>query len=131
VAFDEGLADRIRDVLERMPHITERRMFGGIAFLSDGHMFVGVIGDALMARVGPDDYSASLKRKHVHEMDFTGKPMKGYVYVDPAGIAGDEQLEEWVLQCRAFAKTLPPKHVNEPIPSARKVRRVKKGGHSR
>jgi hypothetical protein len=59
-------------------------------------------------------------------MDFTGKPMKGYVYVDPAGIAGDEELEEWVLQCRAFVKTLPPKHENEPPPKAKRAKRTGK-----
>lgn len=101
-------------------------MFGGIAFLADGHMFVGVIGDALMARVGPENYVAALKRTHVREMDFTGKPMKGYVYVDAAGIAGDEELEEWVLQCRAFVKTLPPKHENEPVSKSKKAKRATK-----
>ncbi|HEY0685214.1 MAG TPA: TfoX/Sxy family protein [Steroidobacter sp.] len=122
MAFDEGLAGRIRDVLGKLPHITERRMFGGIAFLADGHMFVGILGDVLMARVGPENYAAALKRKHVREMDFTGKPMKGYVYVNPAGIAGDEELEEWVLQCRAFVKTLPPKDLKEPVPKLKKAR---------
>jgi hypothetical protein len=101
-------------------------MFGGIAFLADGHMFVGVIGDMLMARVGPESYAAALKRKYVREMDFTGKPMKGYVYVDPAGIAGDEELEEWVTRCRAFVKTLPPKHENEPLPEGKKAKRTRK-----
>jgi TfoX/Sxy family transcriptional regulator of competence genes len=126
VAFDEGLAERIRDVLVKTPHITERRMFGGIAFLADGHMFVGVIGDALMARVGPANYAAALTRKHVREMDFTGKPMKGYVYVDPAGVAGDEELEEWVMQCRAFVRTLPSKHENEAAPKARRAKRARR-----
>ncbi|GFE84351.1 RNA methyltransferase [Steroidobacter agaridevorans] len=125
MAFDEGLAERIRDVLVKTPRITERRMFGGVAFLSDGHMFVGLIGDVLMARVGPEYYAAALERKYVREMDFTGKPMKGYVYVDPAGIAGDEELEEWVMRCRAFVKTLPPKHENEPVPKIRKAKRAK------
>lgn len=124
MAFDEGLAERIRDVLVRTPHITERRMFGGVAFLADGHMFVGVIGDMLMARVGPANYAAALKRRHVREMDFTGKPMKGYVYVDPAGIAGDEELEEWVMQCRAFVRTLPAKHENEGVPKRKRAKRT-------
>lgn len=62
-------------------------------------MFVRRIGDALMARVEPENYAAVLKREHVREMDFTGRPMKGCVYVDAAGIAGDEELEEWVMRC--------------------------------
>lgn len=131
MAFDEGLVERIRDVLTKMPRITERHMFGGVAFLSDGHMFVGVIGDVLMARVGPNDYATALKRKHVREMDFTGRPMKGYVYVDAAGTAGDEELEEWVLRCRAFVKTLPPKHANEPVPKVKKSGSRKKISKSR
>jgi TfoX/Sxy family transcriptional regulator of competence genes len=68
VAFDEGLAERIRDVLIKTPRISERRMFGGVAFLADGHMCVGVIGDLLMARVGPENYAAALKRAHVREI---------------------------------------------------------------
>ena len=131
MAFDEGLAERIRDVLVKTPRITERRMFGGVAFLADGHMFLGLIGDVLMARVGPENYAAALKRKHVREMDFTGKPMKGYVYVDPAGLAGDEELEEWVMRCRAFVRTLPPKHENEPVPKVKKAKRAKATSKSR
>ena len=131
MAFDEGLAERIRDVLINTAGITERRMFGGVAFLADGHMFVGIEADVLMARVGAENYAAALKRKHVREMDFTGKPMKGYVYVDPAGIAGDEELEEWVMQCRAFVKTLPPKHASAPVPKVRKTKRAKAGAKAR
>lgn len=131
MAFDEGLAERVRDALVKAPRISERRMFGGVAFLADGHMFVGIIGDVLMARVGPENYAAALKRKHVREMDFTGKPMKGYVYVDPAGIAGDEELEEWVMRCWQFVKTLPAKHENEPVPKGKKAKRASLSSKSR
>lgn len=72
-------------------------------------MFVGIVGDTLMARVGPAAYAAALKRRHVREMDFTGRPMKGYVYVDPQGIESDTDLAEWVEAGRAFVKTLPAK----------------------
>jgi hypothetical protein len=106
-------------------------MFGGIAFLADGHMFVGVIGDLLMARVGPENYAAALARKHVREMDFTGKPMKGYVYVDAAGIADDDELEEWVMRCRAFVKTLPAKHEGEVVPKASRNKKAKSPSKSR
>jgi TfoX/Sxy family transcriptional regulator of competence genes len=131
VAFDEGLAERIRDVLVKTSNITERRMFGGIAFLADGHMFVGVIGDVLMARVGPENYAVALKRRHVREMDFTGKPMKGYVYVDPAGVAGDEELEEWVMKCRAFVRALPAKHESEVVAKRKPARKSKSAKKSR
>ena len=86
MAFDEGLAQRIRELVQVRRAITERRMFGGLAFMSHGHMFVGVIGSTLMARVGPAEYASALARRHVREMDFTGKSMKGYVYVGASGL---------------------------------------------
>jgi hypothetical protein len=110
MAYDEGLADRIRDLLPRRG-ISEKKMFGGIAFITRGYMFVGIVGDALMARVGPDHYQEALGRPHAREMDFTGKPMTGYVFVDAPGIADDEELSQWVERCRRFVLTLPPKRV--------------------
>lgn len=89
--------------------LSEKKMFGGIAFLYRGLMFVGVSGDKLMARVGKAQYADSLGRQHVREMDFTGKPMQGYVYVDPLGIQTDEQLDFWLQRCRRFVGTLPAK----------------------
>lgn len=109
MAYDEGLAQRIRDVLGARRHITERKMFGGLAFLSRGHMFVGIAGDALMARVGPQRYPEALKRPHVREMDFTGKPMKGYVFVDPPGFEADSELSHWVERCHRYVQSLPAK----------------------
>jgi TfoX/Sxy family transcriptional regulator of competence genes len=109
MAFDEGLAERIRDIVRTDLTITEKKMFGGLAFLSGGYMFVGVTGDALMARVGPPSYDAALARNHVREMNFTGKPMKGYVFVDAPGFERDDDLTNWVEQCRRFITTLPPK----------------------
>ena len=72
-------------------------------------MFVGIIADTLMARVGPQGYAEALVHKHVREMDFTGKPMRGYVYVDPAGFESDAALEQWVGRCQTFVRALPPK----------------------
>jgi TfoX/Sxy family transcriptional regulator of competence genes len=109
MAYDEGLATRIRDMLDADPSHSERKMFGGIAFMYEGHMFIGITGDVLMARVGPHDYEAALHRPHVREMDFTGKPLKGYVYVDPAGIEDDDDLALWIQKSRAFVKSLPAK----------------------
>jgi hypothetical protein len=106
---DEGLATRLREILQDQPEIAERKMFGGLAFLADGHMFVGIVGDVLMVRVGPEAYEAALQRKHVRVMDFTGKPMRGYVYVDPPGFARDSDLADWATRARAFVRTLPPK----------------------
>ncbi len=82
MAYDEYLVSRIRKALGREPGITEKKMFGGVAFLRHGLMFVGVSDSTLMARVGKDLYQDSLAREHVRVMDFTGKPMAGYVYID-------------------------------------------------
>ncbi|MBI5900024.1 MAG: TfoX/Sxy family protein [Rhodocyclales bacterium] len=109
MAYDEGLAERIRDALRGRRGTSERRMFGGIAFMLDGNMAIGIVGDTLMARVGPARYEDALALPYVRPMDFTGKPMKGYVYVDPPGIEEDAALENWIAACSAFVSTLPPK----------------------
>lgn len=109
MAFDPGLAQRIRDILGNRPGLAERRMFGGLAFLINGYMFVGVQDSTLMARVGPERYSDALAVKHVREMDFTGKPLKGYVYVAPEGIEEDPVLAQWVHWCADFVSAMPPK----------------------
>jgi len=109
MAYDEGVAERIRDIFIDRDGVIEKKMFGGIAFMLRGHMCCGVINDTLMARVGPDQYPSALKKKHAREMDFTGKPMKGFVYVAPAGFETDQQLNEWVSLCERFVLTLPVK----------------------
>jgi len=107
MAYDEALAERIRQALRGDPALTEKKMFGGIAFLHRGLMFVGVSGNKLMARVGKDGYRDCLARPHVREMDFTGRPMQGYVYVEAPGTATDAQLRSWLRRCRRFVDTLP------------------------
>lgn len=109
MAFDEGLAERIRDILREHHNHAERKMFGGLAFMVKGHMAVGILGDTLMARVGPVNYEKALKTQHVRPMDFTGKPMKGYVLVAPPGFEEDAALEAWIGVCVAFVQSLPPK----------------------
>jgi TfoX/Sxy family transcriptional regulator of competence genes len=84
--FDEGLAQRVREALGSRPLVAERKMFGGLAFLLDGKMFVGISGSKLMARVGAARYQDALALPHVREMNFTGKPMNGYVYIEPPGL---------------------------------------------
>lgn len=110
MAYDEGLAARIRESLEGISDIGEKKMFGGLAFMQGGHMFVGIVGESLMARVGPHNYEKTLRLPHVRVMDFTGKPMKGYVFVDPKGYENDKDLARWVERCREFVAGLPPKH---------------------
>ena len=108
MAYDEGLAQRIREMLGSA-RITEKKMFGDLAFLSRGHMFVGIVGDTLMARIGLEPYAEALREPHVREMDFTGRPMKGYVFVDPPGIERDDDLVRWIAASRAFVQSLPAK----------------------
>jgi TfoX/Sxy family transcriptional regulator of competence genes len=109
MAFDEVLADRVRELLAVRPDLTERKMFGGIAFMLGGNMAVGVIGDDLMVRLDPADAEKALGEPHARPMDFTGKPMKGMVYVDAAGTEADEDLTGWVEAGAAFASSLPSK----------------------
>ncbi len=109
MAYDEKLAVRLRKVFEGNLDICERKMFGGLAFLCRGHMFVGIMGDELMARVGPDNYPAALLQPHAREMDFTGKPMEGYIFIASATIPTAKTLEKWTGLCLKFADALPPK----------------------
>ena len=109
MAYDTGLAERVRYTLQGRHGITERAMFGGLAFLVDGKMFVGISGSRLMARVGPERHEDALAQPHVVPMDFTGRPMRGYVYIEPAGLESDRDLEAWVGWCVAFVAALPEK----------------------
>jgi hypothetical protein len=109
VAYDEAFAERVRAALRGRRGVTEKKMFGGLAFLLRGHMFVGLAGKALMARTGAEGYEAALKRKGVREMDFTGKPMCGYVFVDPKVLKSAADLRYWVDLCADFAGKLPAK----------------------
>jgi TfoX/Sxy family transcriptional regulator of competence genes len=108
VAYDKGLAERVRGVLNG-PDITERKMFGGLAFMVDGNMAVGIVGDELMVRVGHEAWDDALQEPHAREMDFTGRSMKGMVYVDSEGFAEDADLALWVERGASFAGSLPPK----------------------
>ncbi|MER7182280.1 TfoX/Sxy family protein [Streptomyces hyaluromycini] len=109
MAYDEGLAERIRQHLGSEPDITEKRMFGGIAFLHSGNMAVGVTGDDLMVRVGPEATDAALARPGARIFDMTGRPMRGWVVVAGSAVAEDEALSEWIGQGHAFAASLPSK----------------------
>ena len=109
MAFDEKAAQRIRDVIRNKAEVTEKQMFGGIAFLWNGNMFCGVNDDELMLRLGEEVATDSLSEPHVRQMDFTGRPLKSYVYVAAAGFKTKSQLKRWVDQTIRFAKTLPRK----------------------
>lgn len=107
MAFDEALAERLRERLDDAG-MTAKRMFGGLAFLTDGNMTVGVFGDDLLVRMDPVDAEAALERLGVRPFDFTGRPMRGWVVV--AGETLDDPvLDGWVATARSFVATLPPK----------------------
>lgn len=109
MAYDEKLAERIRLSLAGWRGVSERKMFGGVAFLVRGHMLCGVVGPELMVRVGPEAYAAALARPHVREMDFTGRPLTGMVYVGAAGIRTTRQLDSWIARGLDFVQSLPAK----------------------
>ena len=109
MAFDERLADRVRDVLAPREAISERKMFGGLCLMVGGNMACGVIGDELMVRLDPADAERALSEPGVRVMDFTGRPSKGMVYVAAERLATDEGLAEWVEAGADHAASLPPK----------------------
>ncbi|WP_282699965.1 TfoX/Sxy family protein [Streptomyces sp. CC219B] len=109
MAYDEGLVQRVRERLGARPGITEKRMFGGLAFLVHGNMAVGVTGDDLMVRVGPEAADAALARPGTRVFDMTGRPMRGWILVSGPVLAQDEALAEWVTEGHAFAAGLPEK----------------------
>lgn len=103
MAYDEHLADRIRLSLRGSGTIfEEKKMMGGLCFLVDDKMMVGIVKDQLMARIDPGLYEDSLKKKGVKEMDFTSRPMKGYVFVKPEGIDLDSDLDYWIQLAKDF-----------------------------
>ena len=88
--------------------LVEKKMFGGLAYLSNGKMFAGILKSELMVRVGPEGNDAALKEPHTRPMDFTGKPMKGYIFVNPAGTKTTAQLRKWLTRGQTFVSSLPP-----------------------
>ena len=126
MAYDEGLAERVRGVLDERLDVSEKKMFGGIAFMVRGHMCVGIVKDELMVRVGPEAYDELVRQPHVRRMDFTGRPIKGFVYVAAAGLDRDADLARWVGHGLRHAASLPAKTLPAKHRSRRKV-----GGRSR
>jgi TfoX/Sxy family transcriptional regulator of competence genes len=109
MVFDDRLAARVRQRLDGHANVSERRMFGGLAFMVGGHMCCGVLGQELMVRVGPERYELIVTERHVRPMDFTGRPLIGMVYVEAEGLRTAKALGKWVDRGLAFVKTLPPK----------------------
>lgn len=110
VAYDEVLADRIRELIAGEPKLTEQRMFGGLAFLIGGNMSVAASGQGgLMVRVDPDATEALLTKPHARTFEMRGRAMQGWLRVDPEGVRTKRQLEPWVKRGVAYARSLPPK----------------------
>ena len=110
MGFDAELAQIVGDSLKRRRGITTKRMFGGLCFLHNGNMLCGVDNRSrLMVRVGPDQYERALKMKHARRMDFTGKPLRGMIYVAPEGVKTKQGITKWVEMGLSFTKTLPRK----------------------
>ena len=107
--FDEQLATRIREILHERRGITERKMFGGIAFLDRGNMCVGIVDRDLMVRVGQEAFADALAQPHARVMDFTGRPSRGMVYVAADGIRTKKALRDWIARGLRFTETLPAK----------------------
>ena len=119
MAYNENLADRIRGVLAHRDELTEKKMFGGLSFMLGGNMCCGIIKDDLVVRVDHDNYEKAVAKPHPRPMDFTGRPLKGMVYVGPEGYRTDRELKCWLDQALSFALSLPPKTSR----ATRKVRR--------
>jgi hypothetical protein len=109
MAFDEKLAARIRTALGKRAGLTEKRMFGGLAFLLRGNMCVGVHQSEMIVRLAPEDTDAALAEPHTRVFDLTGRPMKGWILVEPKGLASEPALEKWIERAAKFAASLPSK----------------------
>jgi TfoX/Sxy family transcriptional regulator of competence genes len=114
MAFDEALAARIRTALRGRKDVVEKQMFGGVAFMVRGHMSCGVVGSSLMVRVDPEQEGKFLQEPAVRPMDFTGRPMHGFLFVDPPGIASAASLRKWVGRATAHAEAKPKKVKKKP-----------------
>ena len=125
MAYDLGLADRVRSIVERRGAFVERKMFGGVAFMVNGHMCCGVVKNDLVLRLSTEQAAASLHQAHTRPMDFSGKPMKSMIYVDPRGTDSDQSLETWVDSALSFVRSLPAKD------SVRRGTHAKRSANSR
>src|SRR5215831_2873148 len=109
MGYNEHLALRVRQTLASYDGVSERAMFGGLAFMLNGHMCCGVVGDELVARIGPTQAAAAVTEPYTRPMDFTGRPFKGFVFVQPPGLQGERALRRWVEEACAYVATLPDK----------------------
>ena len=109
MAYSEALADRIRQAFGRPRGLTERKMFGGVGFLLNGNLCVGVWKTSLIVRLDPAETETLLRQPHVRPFDITGRPMKGWLLVAADGLEADEQLAAWIERAARFVRSLPAK----------------------
>lgn len=107
MTFNEITAVKVRNLLEKTPGLSERRVFGGVAFMVGGNMCCGVIEDQLVVRLGPESYESALREPHTSPMDLTGRPLAGFVSVAPEGFDTQDALHKWIDRGLDFVRTLP------------------------
>jgi TfoX/Sxy family transcriptional regulator of competence genes len=127
MAYDETLGSRVRKILSSVEGFSEKKMFGGLCFLIHGNMCCGVLKDELVLRLKPERAQGLLNRPHVRPMDFTGRPLKGFVYVEAGGLRTERQLRDWVSLARSFAESLPPKSAKKSTARGSTTRAAKRG----
>jgi TfoX/Sxy family transcriptional regulator of competence genes len=121
VAYDVHLADRIRSILESAGEFSEKKMFGGLAFMVNGHMCCGVLKTDLVLRLTPEEAATSLRQPHTRPMDFTGKPMKSMIYVSAIGTDSDKALAAWLESAVTLARSVPEKRSARRAATARRM----------
>lgn len=109
MAYNEDIANRVREALASQGGVSERKMFGGLVFMVGGHMCCGVLGNELMVRVGPEQYEAAIALPHARPMDFTGRTSRNMVSVRVDGERDDDEVAAWVSRGLTFVRSLPPK----------------------
>jgi hypothetical protein len=109
MAYNEILAQRIKEQISHLPGFTEKKMFGGIGFMLHGNMACGVNGNELIVRLDPAQFEMAIRKNHVKIFDMTGKPMRGWVVVTPGGVESEQDLRQWIHWGVEFAQSLPPK----------------------
>ncbi len=117
MAYSEELAQRVRKVLARRRGVAEMRMMGGLCFTLRGHMCCGVLKDDLVVRVGSQEYGKALAEPYARPMDFTGRPLKGFVFVSPRGNRSDQALRAWLKRAVDFVLTLARKDIEKSQPA--------------
>jgi hypothetical protein len=126
MAYDETLAERVRAALAGRDDVVEKRMFGGVAFMVRGHMSCGIVASTLMVRLAPVDADALVNERHVRPMDFTGRPMRGFLYIDPDGIKTAAMLQRWIERATTYVEAQPVKVRPQAAPQSKHAARRKR-----